>query len=275
MTGKIAHGDLVVLLVWAVLAFAGDLAHADASHRNTQTVDSLPSDIAELLRGRNPGGRGGCPESNIFVHGFRYLGMQSERTIWFLGAPDYLCATNSFVSVITSPGGTWTLGQGSREDWRGSRFLAGVPILFQYSSQLGYFLVSEWQVEGPKSFMYYSAEGETWSSVELPSAARRTPNRDCCYAASIHRLCVAEPATVLITYAESADFHASTWVSPMDDSFPASVAWTQVLDLPDDLRCDDVSPRSFIPRSLREKTSDGVIFDLSIDWAVRIPGPTK
>lgn len=274
MNSRITTASTVASLIWLVLPLLGKVAHADPPEHENRVV-SLPAHIAETLRQRNRGGRGGCPTSSIFVHGFRYLGIHLDRTMWFLGAPDYLCGTNSFVPVIVSSSGEWTPGWASEKGWQGSRMLSGVPVLFQHSTELGYFLTSEWQVEAPINFLYHSADGETWKSVDLPSAARKISDDYCCYAASIQRLCIAEPGSVLIVYAESEQFHASTWSATVDDSFPANVTWTRLSELPDCARCDGVERRDFMPRSLREKTGDGAVFDVSLEWAVRIPGPTK
>lgn len=272
---RIAYAYIVASVIWSTVVLITNLAYADSYHRKNQVVVSLPSDIAGMLRERNHGGRGGCSESNIFVHGFRYLGMRLDRAIWFLGAPDYLCETNSFISVIATPGGEWTLGQTSEEDWEGSRMLAGAPVLFQHSSQLGYFLTSEWQAEAPIDFMYHSSDGESWTSVSLPVAERKNPDGDCCNAATIDRLCVDDSKNVFVSYLESDQFHGSVWSSNVDKSFPGKVDWARRSILPDYARCDGVSPNDFIPRSLREKTSEGAVFEVSIDWAVRIPGATK
>ena len=153
--------------------------------------------------------------------------------------------------------------------------LAGVPILFQRSSDLGLFLTTEWQAEGPLNFMYYSADGVSWKSVDLPPPVRKAPGDDCCYAASIRSLCVADSGLVFIAYDESNEFRESVWSTSTDRLFPANITWSRQSNLPNDARCDEVRPGDFMPRSLRTKTSDGAIFDVSTDWAVRIPGPTR
>jgi hypothetical protein len=195
--------------------------------------------------------------------------------MWFLGAPDYLCKTNSFITVIATRDGEWTLGQTSEEDWEGSRMLAGFPVLFLHSSQLGYLLTSEWQAEAPGNFMYHSTDGATWTSVSLPVAERKNPDGDCCHAATIDRICVDDSESAFVSYRESDQFHGGIWSSNVDESFPDIVDWTRVSKLPDYARCDAGVRSNFIPRSLREKTSEGAVFDVSTDWAVRIPGATK
>ncbi len=124
-----------------------------------------------------------------------------------------------------------------------------------HGTQDGYFLTSEWQAEAPVNFMYHSTDGEAWTSVELPAAERKNRNGDCCYAATIDRLCVDDSENVFVSYAESDQFHGSTWSSIVDELSPEKVNWAQLLVLPDDVRCDVVLPNDFIPRSLREKTS--------------------
>ena len=140
---------MIVLLLGQILLIVPNDAHAESHDSRQKIVVSLPSGIAQTLGERNRGGREGCPESNIFVHGFRYLDDRLDRAIWFLGAPDYLCSTSSFMPVIATSDGKWTAGQGAEEDWQGGRMLLGVPTLFKQSDRLGYFLISEWQVEGP------------------------------------------------------------------------------------------------------------------------------
>jgi hypothetical protein len=78
--------------------------------------------------------------------------------------------------------------------------LAGVPVLFQYVDDLGFFLTSEWQVEGPANHTYYSAEGETWTSLELPTATLKSLDYDCCHAPTIDTLCIAESGVAYISY---------------------------------------------------------------------------
>jgi len=256
------------------MLFAG-AAGADAFSVERESAVSLPAEVAEALRARNPGGRGGCPESNIFIHGFRYLDTEFDRLLWFLGAPDYLCSTNSFVPAIVTRKGEWTIGRTAREDPFGSRMLAGVPVLFQRSAGLGYFLTSEWRAGGQINYLYHSQSGETWVSVPLPKGEVNQTRGDSSLVASIRRLCVAETGAIVVVYEVSPGELTGIWSSPVDESFPETVAWTRVAKLPDDARCDGVRPRDFMPRSLRDKTSDGAIFDVGLDWRVRIPGPTK
>ena len=168
-----------------------------------------------------------------------------------------------------------TVGENFEEDGQGNRMLAGIPILFQQSTDLGYFVTTEWQVEGPLNFMYYSSDGEVWVPVQLPAPERKIPDYDCCYAASIIRLCLVDSGAVYFSYAESPEFQSSGWLTPIDDSFPESINWSRVSKLPDYARCDGNWRRDFVPRSLREKTKDGALFDVSTDWAVLIPGATR
>ncbi len=153
--------------------------------------------------------------------------------------------------------------------------LAGVPVLFLHSSRLGYFLTSEWQVEGPINFLYHSAAGEIWTSVDLPEAERKDPDGNCCYVASIRRLCVDEAGSVFVAYQESDQFYGGAWSAKVDESFPENVNWAQVPVVPDNANCDVVAPSDFVPRSLLKKSRDGALFEVSAEWAVRIPGPIK
>ncbi len=265
----------IVFLLGQVLLIVPNDAHAASHDSRQKVVVSLPSSIAQALRERNRGGRGGCPESNIFVHGFRYLGDRLDRAIWFLGAPDYLCSTNSFMPVIATSDGKWMAGQAAEEDSQGGRMLPGVPTLFQQSDRLGYFLISEWQVEAPMNYMYFSAEGTTWRSLSLPPAARKDSDTGCCDAAEIRALCVAESGEPIVAYQESDQFYGSVWSANVSDAFPDTMAWIQVPNLPEDAQCDDANEGDITPGTLRKKTNDGALFELSPDWAVRIPGPTK
>lgn len=275
MLNRITHVCIVALLVRGATSFVMNVAYADSHRPQNQVVASLPSDIALMLRERNHGSRGGCSESYIFIHGFHYLGSRTDKAMWFLGAPDYLCETNSFISVIATPYGEWTIGHASDEDWLGGRMLAGVPVLFQQSSQLGYFVISEWQVEGPMNFMYHSTHGNTWVSVDLPAAECKNQDCDCSNVAAIRELCIDDSGSVLVSYLESEQFRGSVWSSKVDESFPEGVDWARVSVMPDSAQCDGVWPGNFIPGSLREKTSEGALFELSLDWAVHIPGPTR
>ena len=197
--------------------------------------------------------------------------------MWFLGAPDYLCETNSFISVIVDSNGDWTVGQADEPNWAGSRRLAGVPTYFQYSPDFGYFVTTAWQVEGPGNFLYYSSDSVAWTSIDLPEAASKLDEYDCCYAPLIRRLCLAESGSLYVTYEEDDVFHGSVWsASVAEQTFPARADWAQVADLPEEpMWCDASFPGRYVPRSLREKTADGAIFDVSWNWAVRIPGPTE
>ncbi len=264
---------LSISLLLGILSFSFDARSAGGDQRPTFT---LPADIAEALRARNHDGRGGCPESKIFVHGFHHLDVPSDRVMWFLGAPDYLCQTNSFLSVILDSEGSWVVGQTTEDDWSGSRMLPGVPTFFRYSNDLGYFVTTEWQVEGPGNFLYYSSDGVAWTSVDLPDAATKLSEHDCCFAPLVRRLCLADSGELYISYEETGQFHASEWVASVADAaFPGYVHWEQVERLPDFLRCDSSQPGSFIPRSLRQKTEDGVVFDVGYNRSVLIPGPTE
>lgn len=183
-----------------------------------------------------------------------------------------LCETNSFVSAIVNSSGEWTIGQTSKEDGEGSRMLAGLPSLFQHSRMFGFFVISEWHFA---NHMYHSPDGVTWSSIKLPAANPKVADSGCCSAASLRALCLVESGTVLVSYSESEEFYGGVWSSSIDKTFPANVTWTQLPELPESAQCSDKGSSSFIPASLREKTDDGAIFDVSTDWAVRIPGPTK
>lgn len=265
-------------IVWACLTFCivGALAQSGERSFEENKVSTLPSDIAKKLRDRNtPGERYSCNESNIFVHGFEYLDLSLHRLIWFLGAPDYLCETNSFIPVILDGNGTWTAGQNSEEDWRGLKMLAGVPVLFQHVDDLGFFLTSEWQVEGPRNLMYYSADGVIWTSLDLPAPTDKRTDYGCCNAASIRNLCIADSGIAYISYEEDSEFHASIWGAPIDGAFPRNINWSRVPKMPDDAHCDGLWPHDFIPHSLRAKTKAGSLFDVAYDRKILIPGPTK
>ena len=262
-------------LLWLSLVFLAGAAGAGVPRAAEGAVVSLPPAIAETLRAQNSGGRDGCAVSNIFVHGFHFLDTRFDRTLWFLGAPDYLCETNSFLPVIATRDGEWTTGWASEEDGLGNRMLAGVPTLFQHSAEFGHFVIAEWQIAGPMNYLYHSANGKTWISVPLPEVEAMQPAVDSGPDASIRRLCVVETGAVVVVYEELPGVRAGAWSSPVGESFPETVAWTRLAKLPDDAQCDGVWPRDFMPRSLREKTSDGAIFDVFLDWRVRIPGPTK
>lgn len=272
-SSKISRGLVIVCFMHCIVA-----ANAQASESNIKEsrVISLPSDIAQELRDHNsPGERGFCHESNIFVHGFHYFDGPDYRLIWFLGAPDYLCKTNSFISVIVDSSGNWTVGKTLDKGWLGSDMLSGVPVLFQHVDNLGFFLTSEWQVEAAGNYMYYSADGETWTSVELPAPTRKSPDYDCCDAPTIGSLCIADSGKAYISYEDSRLFDGSTWASSIDKTFPQTVNWSRAPRAPEDAHCDRLWPQDFIPHSLREKTNEGALFDVLYDWAVLIPGPTK
>ncbi len=249
--------------------------YADTQTKTDQSVVSLPSRIADVLRSRNIGGRYGCPESSIFVHGFRSLGVMSGDSIWFLGAPDYFCETNSFMTATLNSSGEWSEGWAKKSDNSEAELLAGVPALFQYSADMGFFLTTEWQVEGPGNFLYFSADGESWSSINLPEAEGTFDEFDCCYAPEIHRLCIDESNRLFIEYDESDDFRASVWSAHVGASFSKSPKWSQLPELPAYLRCDGQWDNEFLPRSLIEKTEKGAKFRVSNERVVLIPGPTK
>lgn len=257
----------VCVVVSCVKSVADDFEH--------ERIYELPQDIAQSLREHNsPDQRGGCPESNIFVHGYRFLDALDGH-MWFLGAPDYLCETNSFVSVIVDASGNWTAGEKSTEDWRGSRNLEGIPVLFQHVRKFGFFLTAEWQVEGPGNLMYFSSDGKVWTPLKLPTPTRKILENSCCDAPTIGSLCIAKAGHVYVTYEESLEFDAGVWRAPINDAFPQTVVWSQASGLPDEAECDKGWPRDFMSSSLREKTSIGALFDVGMDWAVLIPGPTK
>lgn len=269
------------IVIFGSLYYSG-AARAQAVTENVQVskIFTLPEDIAQDLRDLNsPGQRGSCDESNIFVHKFHYFNSPVQRgrfrVMWFLGAPDYLCETKSFVSVIVDHSGDWTVGMARDEDWRRSRNLAGVPALFQHVDDLGFFLTTEWQVEGPANFMYFSVDGETWISLDLPTPARKPSKEICCHAPTISSMCIADSGSAYIRYDESAIFEGRVWRTPIDDAFPDSINWSHAENLPEDAYCDGYWPEDFIPHSLRTKTKDGALFDVFHDSSVLIPGPTK
>jgi len=277
MYSKISVGIVIV----ASICFS-DAAQTQVVSANIQgkTIFTLPEHIAQELRDLNTQGhRGSCPESNIFIHAFHYISNPDRRgtydLIWFLGAPDYLCKTNSFISVIVDSSGNWKAGKAQEESWRGSRNLAGVPVLFQHVGQLGFFLTSEWQVEGPENYMYFSIDGETWTSLVLPTPTRKSLDINCCDAPTIGSMCIADSGSAYISYEESTVFEARIWRATVDDSFPHNIDWAQVSELPEDVSCAGLWPQEFIPHSLREKTGNGALFDVWHNRSVLIPGPTK
>lgn len=230
----------VFVLACLTLCVVAWCAESVADDSEEKRIYRLPQDIAESLREYNsPDQRDGCAESNIFIHGYRVLD-PLHRHMWFLGAPDYLCKSNSFVSVIVDSSGNWTAGKNSEEDWRGSRNLEGAPVLFKHIGKFGFFLISEWQVEGPGNRMYYSGDGIIWTALELPAARPKSLKNDCCNAPTIRSLCVVESGDVYVSYEESQAFNAGLWRAPIDDVFPQALAWSHASDLPDDAECDSV-----------------------------------
>ena len=277
MISRIVWTSVCVLLSFlAGSAVAQEIGDPPANLRG-KSIYTLPADVARTLRERNRGGRGGCGESSIFIHGFHFLPgpVATTRTLWFLGAPDYLCETKSFAAVTLDGGGQWTLGLSSQEDWQGSRLLAGIPMLFVSSVELGHFLTAEWAVPGPGNYMYHSKRGVSWSPVDLPVPERKAPDHGCCNAPLIRQLCVSTTGTVFVSYDESEAFHAGAWSATVDASFPETVAWSRIPGIPDAARCGEMLHREFMPESLVEKTEDGALFDVSYDHAVLIPGATR
>ena len=277
---------MAIKIVWTYVVVLTTLSAGTAIAQETRdrpanvqgkSVYALPADIARMLRERNHEGRGGCDRSSIFVHGFHFLpdpGV-TTRTLWFLGAPDYLCRTKSFAAVTLERGGRWTLGLSSQEDWEGSRLLTGIPKLFVASEELGLFLTTESAVPGPGNFMYYSKQGVTWSPLELPAPSPKSHDVGCCHAPVVRQLCVSAEGAVFVSYYESEAFQAGTWSATVDASFPGTVAWSPISSVPDTADCDEVRYREFVPASLVEKTDLGALFDVSYDYAVLIPGATR
>ena len=250
--------------------------HADAEVQESNPVHTLPSEVADKLRSLNSvGQRGSCHESNIFIHGYEYLDLSFDKIIWFLGAPDYLCDTNSFVPAIVSANGDWTIGTSKKNSWNGSDLLDGVPRHFAHDFTFGMFLTTEWQIEGPGTLMYHSRDGVAWTSLTLPPETRKTEDRDCCHAASISVMCVASAGDVYVAYEETEVFEARLWVASAAHASENNFNWRPAGEIPVEANCNELDPASFIPRVLREKTQDGAVFDTAYDWAVRIPGPTK
>ena len=250
--------------------------HAESDVTESRHAHSLPSSVAGKLRSLNTAGqRESCHESNIFIHGYEFLGRGFNEVIWFLGAPDYLCDTNSFVAAIVDKEGNWTIGKNSEKDWNGSYLLDGAPRHFAHNPDSGMFLVTEWQIEGPGNRLYYSREGEVWVSLRLPPEIRKSDNRDCCHAAPIGSLCVADSGSFFVAYDETEVFEARQWVADTGEEISGAPEWRLVEAIPEAAICSDSHSTSFIPRSLRAKTKDGAIFDVYHGWSVRIPGPTK
>lgn len=270
-------GRIFVALL-SILGITATPALANEGTGIPRSVYSLPSHIAEELRNLNAKGqRGSCNESRIFIHGFHSLDALDSngrnKIIGFLGAPDYLCQTKSFVTVIVDSSGSWTVGKSSVENWDGSRLLAGVPKLFQQLGGIGYFLISQWQVEGPLNLAYFSTDGETWTPVKLPTAEPSSAETDCCDAPSITRLCVRYPDLVSISYAATPGFNAGVWRAPIDGLFPHDPDWSRVPDVDENAQCD----RSWPEDSLRlsEKSDEAAILEIIPDWAILIPGPIE
>ena len=265
--------------VFAVTYLAsGFAAYSDSSavsQSGSNRIFSLPQEIAGFLRKKNRGGRGGCPESNIFIHGINHLDFEFERSLVFLGAPDYLCESNSFISVIVDSTGNWSTANDLTSSPSDVELLAGAPDLFKYSKGFGYLLTTIWQVEGPRHSLYYSPDGLNWTSIDLPKFSPKKSETDCCSAAELEKICVVDSKALLVATSDTADFPRETWSTPFDKSHPAKTNWTQVEAGPTLPSCAQRDQSDFIPRLLREKTNDYVIFDISDKWAVRIPGPTK
>jgi len=275
MNGNASKNTRAIALTYMLIGVISARAADVAGHTEPKRVYHLPQEVAQELRAYNsPDQRGGCAESNIFIHGYHVLD-PLRRHMWFLGAPDYLCDTSSFISVIVDSDGNWTVGKSLEEDWRGSHNLQGVPVLFKHVRNIGFFLASEWRVEGPGNLMYYSSDGVGWAPVRLPTATPKHSENGCCDAPTIRNLCVQDSGDIYLSYEDSRVFDAATWRAPIDDAFPQTVSWSRSADIPVDAVCDSHWRQDFIPSGLREKTSEGALFDSSIDWAVLIPGPTK
>ena len=239
-------------------------------------VYSLPSEVAEKLRALNPvGERGSCHESSIFIHGYKFLDLSFDKVIWFLGAPDYLCDTNSFIPAFIDARGNWTIGTNAKEAWNGSDLLDGVPRHFKHHADVGMFLTAEWQIEGPVNLLFYSRTGETWTSLPLPPDTPKSAKSDCCDAPVVASLCLADTGHVYVEFEESEVFAASTWAASAGEALADDFSWRLESRIPAEADCAESLSTGFMPRTLRQKTRDGAIFDVFVDFAVRIPGPTK
>ncbi|MEL6449390.1 MAG: hypothetical protein AAFQ62_15760 [Pseudomonadota bacterium] len=237
-------------------------------------IVTLPADVAKMLRDQNRGDRDGCGESRIFIHDFYHLGTAADEAILFLGAPDYLCGTNSFLSAIVSERGQWRIGTVG-DDGLNAPFLPGEPVLFRYSETAGYVVVSEWSSEAPINFLHHSRDGVVWSSVELPPYDSKLIEFDCCFAPQVVRLCVNGSGQVYMTYAESENFHGGTWGSSVEALSSVDDNWYRVPALPSDASCDLAGPGEWVSPTMRERREKGAVVELRPGWSVRIPGLTS
>ncbi|MCK4838838.1 MAG: hypothetical protein KAS94_08535 [Desulfobulbaceae bacterium] len=92
--------------------------------------------------------------------------INNDKVLLLLGAPDYLCNSNSFLPVILDAKGTWASGE----------FMEGRPELIFKESETSVFMVTQWMIEGTYPTLFHSSDGIDWRMVALPEARAV----DCC-----------------------------------------------------------------------------------------------
>ncbi len=269
-----------LVLVGVALHMIAMPARSDNTDADGRGVIALPAEITTRLRDLTPS-LGHSPQFSIFVHRFRYMGgtAADKKILWFLGTPYIEYDTNAFMPAIVDSRGNWTMGTVSGRGRSDSELLDGIPVLFRQSDDFGFFVTSEWQIEGHLNFLYHSANGEIWVPVELPAPTPKMPGMGYSEAPRIGSLCLERAGSVSISYQETEASHSSSWTSLIGKDFPQTVNWTRIPRPSELARCDRLSqqpaPR-FIPYGLVEKTRDGALFDVSVGWPlILIPGPTQ
>ena len=91
----------------------------------------------------------------------------NDKVLLLLGAPDYLCNSNSFLPVILDSQGTWASGE----------FIEGRPELIFKESETSFFMVTQWMIEGTYPTLFHSSDGINWRMLTLPEAR----DVDCCF----------------------------------------------------------------------------------------------
>jgi hypothetical protein len=170
----------------------------------------LPADLIQLLRDRNEGSEyGDCTlkeYARLYVHSFHSI--DDERLLWLIGAPDYMCDSNSFFPVIVDDQGQWSHGE----------FIEGEPYVFMRLPRYGLLLSSQWTIEGTFPFLFFSSNGLVWQEMTLPE------DRDLSNTVEyLTKICVQNQQTVHLTF--EGDGNIGSWHTDVEQMFASNPNW--------------------------------------------------
>lgn len=146
-----------VLLITVLLLLTTVFTCKAASSQFTDKSCKLPDHIIEKIINQAQDSAWTCSKkAEIKLYDLYSIG--NDKVLLLLGAPDYLCGSNSFLPVTLDTKGRWRSGE----------FMQGRPEPIFKESETSAFMVTQWAIEGTYTTLFHSSDGIRWQQIALP-----------------------------------------------------------------------------------------------------------